>query len=150
MPLSRYPLNLTSISVGKAKTHRKCQLCKDLAYDLGVLLHFLSLGVPVSVALPFLETRCCSYLCRPGCCEAQYDVRVLDASDEVPWACRVACAPAGGVEGFEDRVDGDSIRCTCKGEACEERESGAVGKVLVYFIGEDDEIVSDGDIADGG
>lgn len=77
-------------------------------------------------------------------------MRVLDPADEVRWAGRVADAPAGGVEGFADGVDGDGMRRICRGEAGEANEFRAVGEVLVYFIGEDDEVAFDGDVPDGG
>ena len=42
------------------------------------------------------------------------------------------------------------MRYTCKGKASERREFGAVGEVLVYFIGEDGGVLFNGDITDGG
>lgn len=77
-------------------------------------------------------------------------MRVLDPADQVRWTGRVADAPARGVEGFADGVHGDGLRCICGGEAGEANEFRAVGEVLVDFVGENDEVVFDGDVTDGG
>ena len=84
----------------------------------------------------------------PGRRVAEYDVCVFDVADEIFFADRVADAPSRGVEGFADGADADGLagdggvdgRCSGHG--------WGVVEVLVDFVGEDDEVFFDAEVAD--
>ena len=133
---------------GHLITYRKSQLVPDLVETIQLALHLGLALLPEAFALCLLERYRSGFLERTNTGETNARVCSRDVLDQVLGSDQIANPPAGSIE---------KLACATHSQ-CEGRDLGAqrrnagewhVVQLVVYFVGQDEDVVLDAEVANG-